>query len=145
LSVNQFILFALFLAQTGEPPWWLTIDRCTRDPDRGRFQDWRYLTANPFHRQINHGGRNVGTFSIRLMDEHGRPVSDRKITIHYGFMRGVGSEYTDDDGWAEFPTNGYSDVRTILADTLITSRSVELSSSKVIYDGAKFSYVIQNG
>ena len=91
-----------------------------------------------------------GTFSIRLMDEHGRPVSDRKITIHYGFMRGVGSEYTDDDGWAEFPTNGYSDVKTIWADeynndTLITSRSVELSSSKVIYAGAKFSYVIQDG
>ena len=49
-----------------------------------------------------------GTFSFRLVDEHGRPVSDRKITIDYGFMRGVGSEYTDDDGWAEFPTLGYS-------------------------------------
>jgi hypothetical protein len=84
-----------------------------------------------------------GTFSIRVVDEDGRPVSNREVTIDYGTMRGVGTEYTDDDGWAEFSTFGYSSVGRIWikkynSDMLITSTAVEVSDGESTYDGANF-------
>lgn len=44
-----------------------------------------------------------GTFSIRVVDENGDGVSGVKVSYQCGHMSGVGSEYTDDDGWAAFP------------------------------------------
>ena len=41
----------------------------------------------------------MGTFSIRVVDEDGRPRRSVKIMVGYGAMGGVGTEYTDDDGW----------------------------------------------
>jgi|GEM_PF-3575267 len=47
-------------------------------------------------------------FSIRVVDEDGDPVSDKKITIDYGLFNGQESEFTNNDGWAEFsPSNRY--------------------------------------
>lgn len=43
-----------------------------------------------------------GTFSIRVVDENGDGVSEAEVAYECGQMSGVGSEYTDSDGWAEF-------------------------------------------
>lgn len=43
-----------------------------------------------------------GTFFIRLVDDDGEPISNRKVTCFYsgGLMPGGShAEYTDDDGW----------------------------------------------
>ena len=43
-----------------------------------------------------------GTFSIRVVDENGYGVSSARVAYQCGKMSGVGTEYTDSDGWAEF-------------------------------------------
>lgn len=44
----------------------------------------------------------MGTFSIRVVDEDGRPRSGVTIMVAYGSFGGVGTEYTDDDGWTQW-------------------------------------------
>jgi hypothetical protein len=44
-----------------------------------------------------------GTFSIRVVDERGHGVGDVEVACQYGRMSGVGKQYTNEDGWAEFP------------------------------------------
>lgn len=46
--------------------------------------------------------RDAGSFSIRVVDDDGQPVSGAKVSYQCGDMSGVGTEYTDDDGWATF-------------------------------------------
>lgn len=43
-----------------------------------------------------------GTWSVRVVDEDGNGVSGVKVSYQCGAMSGVGTEYTDYDGWAEF-------------------------------------------
>lgn len=43
-----------------------------------------------------------GTFSIRVVDDNGYAVSGAKVSYQCGKMSGVGTGYTDSDGWAEF-------------------------------------------
>jgi hypothetical protein len=90
-----------------------------------------------------------GTFTVRLVDENDGPISGRKVYVDYGGMRSVGSEYTGDDGRADFPTLGYDSVSTIssyrLEGLLVQQVSEELSSGETIYDGAEFTYTIIDG
>jgi hypothetical protein len=44
---------------------------------------------------------DLGTFSIRVVDEEGRGVADAEVMCHYQ-SGGVGTEYTDRDGWTEW-------------------------------------------
>lgn len=46
----------------------------------------------------------MGTFSIRVVDEDGDPLSSVSVAVSYGSLGGVGTEYTDDDGWTEWET-----------------------------------------
>ena len=43
-----------------------------------------------------------GTWAVRVVDEDGQGVSGVNVSYQCGHLSGVGSEYTDDDGWAEF-------------------------------------------
>lgn len=43
-----------------------------------------------------------GTWSVRVVDEDGEGVSGVEVAYKCGHLSGVGSEYTDDNGWAEF-------------------------------------------
>ena len=90
-----------------------------------------------------------GTFTVRLVDENDNPISGRKVYVNYGSMRGVGEEYTDEDGRADFPTLGYDSVGAIssyrLEGLLVQQVSEELSSGENIEDGAEFTYTIVDG
>jgi hypothetical protein len=44
-----------------------------------------------------------GTFSIRVIDNHGYGIRGATVHCQYGHLSGVGKEYTDGDGWAKFP------------------------------------------
>ncbi len=46
----------------------------------------------------------MGTFSIRIVDEKGRPRRSVKVSVAYGSLGGVGSEYTGPDGWTKWET-----------------------------------------
>lgn len=46
---------------------------------------------------------DAGTFSIRVVNERGYGVRGATVKCQYGSLSGVGTEYTDSDGWAEFP------------------------------------------
>lgn len=48
---------------------------------------------------------DLGTFRIKVIDEHGDGVSMAKVSVHYAaFLAGPGpSDYTDSDGLVEFP------------------------------------------
>jgi protocatechuate 3,4-dioxygenase beta subunit len=43
-----------------------------------------------------------GSFSIRVVDEDGNGVSGARVAYQCGSISGVGTAYTDDDGWAVF-------------------------------------------
>lgn len=43
------------------------------------------------------------TFSIRVVDDDGDPVSGIEVTCSYGVVSGLHTERTDEDGWATFP------------------------------------------
>jgi hypothetical protein len=45
----------------------------------------------------------TGTFSIRIVDDDDNGVSGVRVTCWYRFPSVPDEEYTDDDGWAEFP------------------------------------------
>jgi len=90
-----------------------------------------------------------GSFSVRLVDEDGYPIGDRSVTVFYGgFLSGYETQYTDSDGWAEFPTFGHSNVDKIysyeLHGLLVQKRDVLLSDGESIFDGATFSFTIQD-
>jgi hypothetical protein len=89
------------------------------------------------------------TFSIRLVDEDGHAVGNREVTCFYpgGLLPGGShTEYTDDDGWCEFPTFGSSSVTKIYSYELhgiwVSKRSVLLSDGEYISDGATFSFTV---
>ena len=42
------------------------------------------------------------SFSIRIVDEEGDPVSGKKVYITQSGLGGSQGQYTDEDGWAEF-------------------------------------------
>lgn len=44
---------------------------------------------------------DLGTFSIRVVNEEGYGVSGAEVSCDYEWLT-VGTEYTDEDGWATF-------------------------------------------
>jgi len=44
----------------------------------------------------------MGYFSIRVIDENGRPREDVKVFVSFGNWHGHDEAYTDSDGWVEF-------------------------------------------
>ena len=45
-------------------------------------------------------------FSVRVVDSDGEPRSGVEVYADFGILSGGLSEYTDNDGWAEFETGG---------------------------------------
>jgi len=48
----------------------------------------------------------MGTFSIRILGEDGRPISGAGVMVDYGMWHGTATEYTNESGWAEFSNQG---------------------------------------
>ena len=86
---------------------------------------------------------NHGKFSIRVVGEDGDGVEGVKVSYQCGHISGVGSEYTDDDGWAEFEI-----IPETLGNGVIPIRKIwvngEEVSDDVIYpeDGDTFSFTL---
>jgi uncharacterized protein YraI len=84
-----------------------------------------------------------GTFSIRVVDEDGNGVSGAKVSYQCGSMSGVGTEYTNSDGWAEFDI-----IHATLMGGTIPIQKIWVNSHEVsddtIYpeDGDTFSFVL---
>jgi hypothetical protein len=56
----------------------------------------------------------MGTFSIRVVDEKGKPRRSIKVSVAYLSFGGVGSEYTDNDGWTKWETLDYVSFRVYI-------------------------------
>ena len=84
-----------------------------------------------------------GKFSIRVVDDDGDGVRGAKVSYQCGRMSGVGNEYTDDDGWAEFDIIGET-----LGPGVIPIRKIWINGEEVsdetIYpdDGDTFSFTL---
>jgi hypothetical protein len=46
------------------------------------------------------------SFSVRVVNVDGEPVSGIKVYANFGIMHGGITERTDDDGWASFEASG---------------------------------------
>lgn len=46
------------------------------------------------------------SFSVKVVDSHGSPKSGVRVYADFGLWNGGLTEYTGDDGWAEFNTAG---------------------------------------
>ncbi|MDP2816039.1 MAG: hypothetical protein Q8O19_05110 [Rectinemataceae bacterium] len=44
----------------------------------------------------------MGMFSVRVVNEDGDPVKSARVSVDFGLLRGQSTEYTDENGWAEF-------------------------------------------
>jgi hypothetical protein len=83
------------------------------------------------------------TFSIRVVDENGDPVRSAKVSCAYGSMSGVGTEYTDSDGWAEFPIIDQVLGGGAIRITTIWIKGKEVSDETFVpSDGDTFSFTI---
>lgn len=83
-----------------------------------------------------------GTFSIRVVDEDGTGISGAKVSYQCGSMSGIGTEYTDDDGWATFDIiHGVLGGRIPIEKIWVNSEEV---SDNVTYpeDGDTFSFTL---
>lgn len=67
--------------------------------------------------------------SIRVVDEDGDPCSGRKVTIDFGYWTGIDSEYTDNDGWAEFEYESIDKDSLSVKNIWIDSEEVDSDSS----------------
>lgn len=53
------------------------------------------------------------SFSIRVVNDEGDPVEGVKVTVSFdGIFHGVGEDFTDDDGWAQFESSSMHHVAT---------------------------------
>lgn len=46
------------------------------------------------------------SFSVRVVNEDGRPRRGIRVYVDFGFANGGRTEYTDDSGWATFEPSG---------------------------------------
>lgn len=85
-----------------------------------------------------------GTFSIRIVDGDGNGVEGAKVSWQCGHMSGVGSGYTDDNGWVEFEISE----EVFLGGGAIPIRKIwvngEEVSDEVVFpeDGDTFSFTL---
>ncbi|MGZ4965099.1 MAG: hypothetical protein ACXWC8_21300 [Limisphaerales bacterium] len=56
--------------------------------------------------------------SIRVVDEHGDAVSGAKVTVIFSLMTGHDTEYTNDDGWAEFEYESIDSEKSLWVDDI---------------------------
>jgi hypothetical protein len=78
----------------------------------------------------------MGNFSIRVVDEKGRPCRSVKVTVDFGIWNGQSSEYTDDNGWTTFDN---SDGDLVTGEVFINHESKGDIST---YSGETYSYVL---
>ena len=82
-----------------------------------------------------------GTFSIRVVDEDGKGVSGAKVS--YQCMSGVGTEYTNSDGRAEFDILSSPLMGGTFPITKVWVNSREVSVNTLYpEDGATFTFVL---
>jgi hypothetical protein len=62
--------------------------------------------------------------SIRVVDDEGDPISGAKVTINFSIFTGIDTQYTDDDGWAEFSYDSIDDNKLWANDIYINSERV---------------------
>jgi len=86
---------------------------------------------------------NDGRFSIRVVDSDGNGIEGAKVSYQCGRMSGVGTEYTDEDGWASFAIITETLGSGVIPIQCIWVNGVEVSDD-VIYpdDGDTFSFTL---
>ncbi|NLJ06390.1 MAG: carboxypeptidase regulatory-like domain-containing protein [Sphingobacteriales bacterium] len=47
----------------------------------------------------------MGTFSVRVINRSGSPISGAKVTVHYGLWSGWDEGFTNSNGWISFSNN----------------------------------------
>lgn len=84
-----------------------------------------------------------GKFSIRVVNSEGDGVSGAKVSYQCGHISGVGTEYTDAEGWVEFKIIGETIGSGVIPIRKIWINSEEVSD-EIIYpeDGDTFSFTL---
>jgi len=75
------------------------------------------------------------SFSVRVVDEHGRPRRGIRVYADFGIWNGGLTEYTDDSGWATFEPSGDYVTAEIFVDG-------ESQGDHGISDGETFSFTL---
>ena len=87
--------------------------------------------------------RDAGSFYIRVVDKHGYGVRGATVKCAYGSLSGVGTRYTDRDGWTEFTI-----VEELIGGGEIRIRAVRINGEQVSShsfspkDGETFSFTL---
>lgn len=76
--------------------------------------------------------------SIRVVDEDGDPVEGCKVYISFGIWNGHDTQYTDEDGWAEFEYDNI-DKDEMIAEMIAIGSDV-VDEDTVIENGETRSY-----
>ncbi len=64
--------------------------------------------------------------SIRVVDEDGQPRRGAKVTISFsGIIGTIGSEYTDEDGWANFEYESIDDSQMFVDKIWVNGEEVD--------------------
>jgi hypothetical protein len=83
---------------------------------------------------------DLGSFSIRVVDEDGNGVSGASVTVHYAsLLAGYYSESTDSDGWAEFDIESAPPWGSLVSKVAVDGRWVD-EDGFTPEDGDTFSY-----
>jgi len=77
------------------------------------------------------------SFSVRVVDQDGDPMSGIKVTADFGLLHGQSSDYTDDGGWAMIEASGDYVTCTIYVKG-------ENQGEHPISDGDTFSFTIED-
>jgi hypothetical protein len=81
-----------------------------------------------------------GAFSVRVIDERGRPCKGIDVQCLYEHS-GTQTEYTDSDGWAEFPVYvGFGGTKFVTS-ICVSWKKVSEGTGFFPEDGDTFSYV----
>ena len=78
----------------------------------------------------------MGTFSVKVVNNSGRPVSGAKVTVHFSIWSGWHEGQTNNDGWISF---GNNDGDLVSGEFYINSESFGEHST---YDGDSYSFTI---
>lgn len=79
--------------------------------------------------------------SVRVVDDDDEGVSGAKVTLMGSLLGGYLTEYTDDDGWAEFEIDAMSDDSDWILDNIYINGE-EVSGSVAVSDGETMSFNI---
>lgn len=76
--------------------------------------------------------------SIRVVGNNGTGVAGQTVKIYFPFWYGIGTEYTDDDGWAVFEVD--TDRSDFIVDIAVNHQFV--AESVRLSDGDTMSFTI---